>query len=465
MKRSSVCCRVVAVAVSVAWFATAGVVKAASLEPRIVNGLTTTEYPTVGILYHPSGAFCSGTLIGCETFLTAAHCVCPSSTDTAAECLSRGGAQADGWLVFLAHGGVFDVGEIGIHPAYEFAVGGDLALVRLTVPVDGVAPSRINASMRPAFGTAGEIVGFGRSGGNPSTNVDFGVKRWGRMVTAPCDHVPDDANICWPFTGPVGPVGDDSNTCQGDSGGPLFVDFGDGPVVAGLTSGGLPNSCLVAPDGESFDTDVFVYRDFVRTVAGSDLDRTSCGSLPQVGTSGAKTSAFQGNLGAGSGALRYEVEVPEGASRLRVALNHQAESRAGQSDFDLYVRAGAPPTRETYDCRDFTGRPFGVCEIDAPAAGPWHILVDRFKGQGTAQVVATTFAGQTVACAGDCSGDGEVTVDDLVLMVAIAGGMAPLEDCAAGDANGDGSITIDDLIIAVGNAADGCGSGRGGLAA
>lgn len=51
---------------------------------------------------------------------------------------------------------------------------------------------------------------------------------------------------------------------------------------------------------------------------------------------------------------------------------------------------------------------------------------------------------------GDCGVDGEVTVDELVQMVNIALGAAPIEDCLAGDANEDGEISIDEIIRAVG---------------
>jgi hypothetical protein len=59
-------------------------------------------------------------------------------------------------------------------------------------------------------------------------------------------------------------------------------------------------------------------------------------------------------------------------------------------------------------------------------------------------------------CVGDCLGDGEVTIDDLLRMVNIALGTAAIEECPAGDANGDGMITIDEILIAVNNALNGC---------
>jgi len=61
-----------------------------------------------------------------------------------------------------------------------------------------------------------------------------------------------------------------------------------------------------------------------------------------------------------------------------------------------------------------------------------------------------------VLCAGDCSDDGGVTVDDLLVMVNIALGTAPITECPAGDGNGDGQIAIDDLLTAVNNALDQC---------
>ena len=52
--------------------------------PRIVNGVVTSDFPSTGALLRNRGdpatplnasAWCSDILIGCETFLTAAYCV------------------------------------------------------------------------------------------------------------------------------------------------------------------------------------------------------------------------------------------------------------------------------------------------------------------------------------------------------------------------------------------------------
>lgn len=62
-------------------------------------------------------------------------------------------------------------------------------------------------------------------------------------------------------------------------------------------------------------------------------------------------------------------------------------------------------------------------------------------------------------CAGDCNGDGQVTVNELILGVNIALGNEPSSACAGFDANGDGMVTIPELIRAVNNALEGCGEG------
>jgi hypothetical protein len=60
------------------------------------------------------------------------------------------------------------------------------------------------------------------------------------------------------------------------------------------------------------------------------------------------------------------------------------------------------------------------------------------------------------ACVGDCGGEGDVTVDEIITMVNIALGNVDISECLAGDASGDGQITVDEIITAVNNALDGC---------
>jgi hypothetical protein len=59
-------------------------------------------------------------------------------------------------------------------------------------------------------------------------------------------------------------------------------------------------------------------------------------------------------------------------------------------------------------------------------------------------------------CAGDCGNDGEVTINELLVMVNIVLDILELPECPAGDADGGGTITIDEILRAVNNALFGC---------
>jgi hypothetical protein len=62
-------------------------------------------------------------------------------------------------------------------------------------------------------------------------------------------------------------------------------------------------------------------------------------------------------------------------------------------------------------------------------------------------------------CAGDCSPDGHVTIDELVAGVNIALGRAATSACPELDEDGNGAVSITELVTAVKNALDGCPRG------
>jgi len=88
---------------------------------------------------------------------------------------------------------------------------------------------------------------------------------------------------------------------------------------------------------------------------------------------------------------------------------------------------------------------FGI--PDVPTVGPVVATIEL-----VAQENNTT----PPTCAGDCGGDGEVTVEEIVRMVNIALGGATVDQCRAGDVDGNGEITIDEIIAAVNRALAGC---------
>src|SRR5262245_61904679 len=66
-------------------------------------------------------------------------------------------------------------------------------------------------------------------------------------------------------------------------------------------------------------------------------------------------------------------------------------------------------------------------------------------------MAAPALAQPAPECVGDCSGAGRVTAADVALMSLIAGGAREVSACPAGDASGDGQITVDEIEQALRN--------------
>ncbi len=353
----------------------------------IVNGVGEFGLPSVvAVLDNNLEGICTGTLIGCSTVLTAAHCFCVDGNDNdvpGSQCNQRADLLNPNLVrIYGQHMGVHTVQSITVHPNYQFGVRSDLAIIRLQQPVTGVTPTPINTTGRPANGSQGLIAGFGRAGGN--TN-DFGIKRSGDVRLAACSGVSGSRHLCWDFLSPQGAPGGNSNTCEGDSGGPLFVDFGAGLRLAGVTSGGDSFDCL--PPDESFDADVFLDRTWVQQNGGT-LGGT-CGSLPPAGSQNAPVTPKAGSLSAGNGISNGSINVPQGTTLLRVTLNGDASTNG--ADFDLYLNPGGSAGPGNAVCDSTNDGAFEVCEVQNPAPGTWTLSARRFSGSGQFQATATTF--------------------------------------------------------------------------
>jgi hypothetical protein len=367
--------------------------------PRIVNGLSSHDFPTTGALMYPglptnihsgnADSWCSGTLIGCETFLTAAHCVEDSSNPSH-------------YWVFLQHAGIRAVTSVVSHSSYSFPEA-DVAVLKLGAPVEGIDPTEINTTMSPSFGTAGTIAGFGQTSGSAG---DYGIKRYGNVETSNCSGaVPAGLGntelVCWQFTNPIGSPGDDSNTCNGDSGGPLFVDFGGGEVVAGITSGGSNGSCL--PTDKSYDANVYTYRSFIQTQLGADSTST-CGSLGAVGDPTVTVIDNDGNLSAGNPNDTITINVTGTPQEMRVTLKGEDN---GSLEVDFYVKQGTGAGPGSFDCKADAGSNVGACIFATPAAGAWEVFVARTSGSGEYQVTTTLFGTDPPVCGNNIQESGE----------------------------------------------------------
>lgn len=82
-------------------------------------------------------------------------------------------------------------------------------------------------------------------------------------------------------------------------------------------------------------------------------------------------------------------------------------------------------------------------------------------GAGNVACVGGFWAAESAAsppptCPGDCSGDGAVTVNELVQGVNIALGNVSPQQCPMFDSNADNAVTVNELIQGVNNALNGC---------
>lgn len=71
-------------------------------------------------------------------------------------------------------------------------------------------------------------------------------------------------------------------------------------------------------------------------------------------------------------------------------------------------------------------------------------------------VVLALVGSARAECVGDCDGNGDVVINELITGINIALGTAPLSGCPAFDQNGDGQVVVSELILAINNALSGC---------
>jgi serine protease len=142
--------------------------------------------------------------------------------------------------------------------------------------------------------------------------------------------------------------------------------------IATTTSTSFNNSGLAAATS---------YRFRVRAYdgAGNHSGYSSIASATTQSTAPPPTSVLQkgvtiSNLSASTGGeLRYTMEVPAGATNLSFAIS------GGTGDADLYVRFGSAPTTSAYDCRPYLSGNNETCNIAAPQAGTYHVMVRAYS--------------------------------------------------------------------------------------
>lgn len=167
------------------------------------------------------------------------------------------------------------------------------------------------------------------------------------------------------------------------------------------------------------------------------------------------------NLAASDGTL----SVPSGQG-LRIELGEVTHSEpkpndvSGQATFEFQWQAPSSPGVYTL----FGSGVSANGDVRRTGDGAERTTMEVFVGVATptpsaplpTATATATATPEAVACVGDCNGDGEVTVDEVIIGVNIALGVTSAGVCPAFDPSGDGQVTVDEVLLAVNRALTGC---------
>jgi secreted trypsin-like serine protease len=218
-------------------------------------------WPDVVAVLTADGGLCSGTLIGSDLVLTAAHCTDAKPVEViigSVDLAQYGGERRD-------------VKWSRSYPNWQVEY--DVGIVMLENPV-ATKPRAIASGCALAGGDTLQVVGFGlttKSGTGDNTKL-----HQAKLPVTDPDCTQDPA--CAVDIAPDGEFvagGQGTDACFGDSGGPVYIKTKTGPAVIGVVSRGLLASPTPCGDGG-----VFVRADkvvkWIEKTSGRKLARLAC---------------------------------------------------------------------------------------------------------------------------------------------------------------------------------------------
>jgi hypothetical protein len=158
--------------------------------------------------------------------------------------------------------------------------------------------------------------------------------------------------------------------------------------------------------------------------------------------------SFHGQLVAGLGALFSTGTQGSPTGRIRIEPQASSGGVLGVTVQTLAAARAPGPGGSAVFAPQLVG--------ERGTADTVEIASPPVSATATATAVASPTPTAPARCAGDCNGNGVVTINELITGVAIALGNQALAACTPLDRNGDGRITINELIAAVNAALVGC---------
>jgi hypothetical protein len=159
--------------------------------------------------------------------------------------------------------------------------------------------------------------------------------------------------------------------------------------------------------------------------------------------------------------LQYDAQTPIHATETNAPDCTPGDSVAAV--FSFFPAACTPGASCTTACGALTGAPtlpvsgtlftcrVAIAATAVPATYPLACSVEA-QAPRSPLIPPTCADGSVIVqtrLPGDCNGDGQVSIDELILGVNIALGIQPVTACPAFDTNADGQVSIDELIAAV----------------
>jgi hypothetical protein len=151
-------------------------------------------------------------------------------------------------------------------------------------------------------------------------------------------------------------------------------------------SGVRDESCTLDSESDDiFYVTVYGYESADFTVTAVKTDRDEVIDTPVSNNALTSGSAVSGNVGQGDW-VYYTIEASAEATVLDVTMSNLS------ADVDLYVKKGAKPTLDSYDCRPYEGNlSKESCVLKNTSAGTWYIAINGYKS-GTFSLKATLSA-------------------------------------------------------------------------